>query len=531
LKKGFFIFVTALALLLLVRALHTNRRSEWSFGDAQTVLAVDNWRHVGFRATYFLWIPQAYSAVTRYLDDVPLSHHAHGVAVGGRHYRAYTHYPGWYAVPYGFLAQLGITSAAGFRVFALAISLLSVVFLFRFIATELGEPFAAVASAIYLLHESFLGYCDSLANFPYDDLFKFWFFWRWGKSGKSSPLLTCAIFFLLCITSFDSPFAIPIYVIVYDRLLRQKFQWGRYILLGATGLSAMAFLLTQNALYFGNYPTAFLDWFGQFHSQSDVARGPLQQLLSIASAIQAIVVRDFRMGWLSWIFIALWAQTVWEKRDKKNLGLGLALFFSGLAYAYVFPVRVGGQRYVHRMLTPFLALVWTTLLRDRLWVYFKNRKKIPAALFGALFALCFYHTHLRALPTFWDLPPRDRIKPEISQALQRLGALSPDDKIYFEMTHFLEHHGPTTQIAPLIEEAARVPILFANNPGDAARDLNLLWQRAADPFRVYFLFPREYSIDEKGIENAFAASGHSVRVSLLPPDAIFRFAEIVRTDR
>ena len=150
--------------------------SSWydGIGDAQTILSSKHWANDGF-LQQVLAIPIGYSKTVRYLDDPQMRQHAHGTVTGGligqRLY--YTHYPSGYSLPYAIFMKLGIWQRHWFRLFALTLSLGSIILMYLFINLISNKKMAFFGSIYYGISTMFLGYADSLANQPVDDLLRF----------------------------------------------------------------------------------------------------------------------------------------------------------------------------------------------------------------------------------------------------------------------------------------------------------------------------------------------------------------------
>ena len=161
---GLLLAIVSIGAFLFLRVWETDRWSGWSFGDAQTMVAVQNWRHEGFLATKFLWIPQGYSKVAKLFDTEILNQHARGIKLGddGVHYKAlrriYTHYPSWYAVPYGIFAKMGVYDKSVYQSFALVLSFAGVFFWFLLCRALFGVNFALLSAALYLFTPTFFYY-------------------------------------------------------------------------------------------------------------------------------------------------------------------------------------------------------------------------------------------------------------------------------------------------------------------------------------------------------------------------------------
>ena len=120
------ILIFIIGAYLVIKAIPENSWDGWRVGSAQTLLSAKHWVNDGFFNNYFLFLPQGYSKVVRYFDDLELRQHARGIATGGfigkRLY--YTHYPAGYLIPTALLMKLGAENRFWFRLLQILFSLI-----------------------------------------------------------------------------------------------------------------------------------------------------------------------------------------------------------------------------------------------------------------------------------------------------------------------------------------------------------------------------------------------------------------------
>lgn len=369
------IFLLSLTLFLSIRASDEFRWSDWGFGDAQTMLSLRQWEEGGWFSNYFLFAPQGYAKVTRLFDEPQLRHHAHGTCpgssprVGPR--LLYTHYPAGYLIPYAVLFRLGLDDIFYVRLLSVFFSIGALVLMYIVFSKITSHGIAFVAVFFYGLTPTFLGYSDTLANQPLDDLLRFAFMLavvlstRAESSRQRKIWMVSAwlIEFFLSLSSFDSVFFLYVWVIGWDLIDRQGFRWKNYLIYGLAPLSAHSLQFLQNVWYLG-FDDAVIDIkdsfllknaadakynFGQ--SRLDVIRDTIPILfnnLYTPGSFIAVMIS----------FYIVYASLLKDRSESRmpSLRLLLVLFLCGLSFILILP-HAARMPYETRQMIPFAALI------------------------------------------------------------------------------------------------------------------------------------------------------------------------------
>lgn len=257
------VFLLCLLLFLSVRASDEYRWSDWGFGDAQTLLSLRQWEEGGWISNYFLFIPQGYAKAVRLFDSPELRQHAHGTCpgssprIGPRLW--YTHYPAGYLVPYAVLFKLGLDSMFSVRMLSVIFSITALVLMYIVFSKITTKGVSFVAVLFYGLSPVFLGYADSLANQPIDDLLRFAFMLAVVFATRADSLKQRRIWmfsawvfeFFLSLSSFDSVFFVYLWLIGWDVLEKRGFRWKTYLVYAIAPVTAHSLQFLQNVWYLG----------------------------------------------------------------------------------------------------------------------------------------------------------------------------------------------------------------------------------------------------------------------------------------
>lgn len=469
-----------LSLFIFARAFYEPHWSLWAYGDAQTMLAVKNWKEDGFVKLRFLWVPQGYSESARFIDHPFLDHHAHGITLNGRDYRIYTHYPSWYAVPYGFLAQRLIESRGFYQAIAATISLLGLWFFYLFWKRHLGDTYAAAMTALYAFHLHFLGFVDSLSNLPYDDFFRWAFVLVWDRHLREKSFKSffyCfVVYFFSSLVSIDSIGFIFAWALFYSLIFQRRWKEVPLLLLAPALAVSVCFL--QNVAYLG-YDLAYKDWFQVYDSESS-------SFLSRCAAIHNTLDRVFGITPLGCLLVL--GTTVYLKRqDRKWLKYFVCLFLAGAVYPFFFSNKVVGLHYQARQFLPLMALVIATLGFEA----FRLRQVWARAGAIVLFLAALYTTQ------FWGIRRKFALAGPVNEGQEKIAKtierIFPDDKIVFHVGNEFRRHTTrqgTPQVHPVIEYWVDAPFLWVYTLPELERDfINL--RRLTHNQRVVVVFNKK----------------------------------------
>ncbi len=506
---------------LLSRACDEYRWSDWGPGDAQTMLSLRQWQKDGWRAHKFLFIPQGYASSVRMLDEPPLRHHAHGVSpgtsprVGPRLW--YTHYPCGYLIPYALLFAAGVEQIFFLRVLSVVLSLGALILMYMLFSKITCPAVAFPAALFYGLSGAFLGYADSLATQPVDDILRFSFMLavvfstRADTPQRRKTATVCAwlIFLTLSLSSLDSILFCYVWLIGWDMLELRRFRWKRYCSFAAVALAAGFIKLLQNAWYLGVADT-LADAADTFVRRGGwpaggasfpvlffyTATGVLNALYHPAALLLLLAV-------LYLLYFSFFAQGT-DGSELPSPKLLAVLLACAAAFLAVVPFGAA-MRYQTRQLVPVAALLtgaatWAFWRQCQAWS--RGAYRLPcgtassarhAAATGYLFLFGL------TLILFWSSflfmardPGLDRIKlkkhPDVLLAKTLRSFLADSDHVIFSLGGFRAFLDPKyvpgyPQIHPIIEYyiGSRLILCF-ENPEDLASDLLYMADRSRHGF-------------------------------------------------
>lgn len=368
---GFLLF---LFIFLSVRASDEYRWSDWGFGDAQSMLSLRQWEEEGWFKNYFLFIPQGYAKVIRFFDEPELRHHAHGTCpgsspgVGPRLW--YTHYPSGYLVPYAILFKMGIYGIFFQRMLSIVFSISALILMFILFSRVASRATAFIAVFFYGLSSAFLGYADTIANQPLDDLLRFGFMTAVVFSTRAESLrqrkawmISAWIMeFVLSLSSFDSVFFVFVWLIGWDILDQRVFRWKTYLVYALAPLTAHGLQFFQNVWYLGwdntlkDIEVTFLQKAGSVQGYGDFSGG---RLSLIFMALTTVFENLFKPEYLFLILLFLYVFYMIFLKEKgdttlPSVRLLLLLFVCGLAYVAILP-HGARMPYQARQMAPFTA--------------------------------------------------------------------------------------------------------------------------------------------------------------------------------
>ncbi|MBI4691782.1 MAG: glycosyltransferase family 39 protein [Nitrospirae bacterium] len=369
------IFLACLFLLLSIRASDEFRWSDWGFGDAQSMLSLRHWEEEGWFSNYFLFIPQGYARAVRLFDEPGLRQHAHGTCPGSSPRVGpklwYTHYPAGYLIPYAILFRIGLDDAFHARMLSLIFSICALILMYVLFSKIAGHGASFIAVLFYGLSPPFLGFADTIANQPIDDLLRFAFMLAVVFSTRAtSPdqrkrwMISAWVFeFMLSSVSFDSVFFIYVWLVAWDIMERRGFRWKTYLIYGMAPLTAHTLQFLQNVWYLGLDDTiidikdAFL-----LKNAADVTYNVGQDRLSIIRGTVPILFNNLYTPAIFIVILGgLYTIYTWFLKDRgskelPSLRLLAVLFLCGIAFALILP-HGARMPYEARQMLPFVALL------------------------------------------------------------------------------------------------------------------------------------------------------------------------------
>lgn len=501
----------ALFLFLAVRAVDQDRWSDWGFGDAQTLLSLRQWNESGWIANRLLFIPQGYAEAVRHLDDPDLRQHAHGTCpgasprVGPRLW--YTHYPAGYLVPYAALFRIGLDSMPAARLLSVLFSVSALALLYVMVSRLVSPAVAFGTAAWYALAPVFLGYADSLANQPIDDLLRFGFMLAvvaatrgtTERARRAASVAAWLIEFALSLSSFDSVFFLFLWLIGWDLLEHRRLSWKRYAAFALAPISAHGLQFLQNVWYLG-LADAATDIRDTFLLKSGAAEE--SRLGATWLSIKLLFSNAFWPPGLLGAFVGSYALRRLLLRDSGDpplpslrlLGLLLAC---GLAYAVVLP-HGARMPYQGRQLLPFVSLAAAGFVAS-IAASFRRAVTEPARprgrhgwlampwLLGSTVILLVAGIYFAAA----SRAPTYRLEDfgadvVLAKSLRTFPAAK--EPIFFNIDGFQSYWDPNyvpgyPQIMPLLEYyAGSRPILCFTGEAGLARDLETLLRRSPGTF-------------------------------------------------
>ena len=507
-KKAALCFIAAMLLIISLRALNPDRWSGWDFGDAQTLLSLNQWDKRGPLECKLLFAPQGYAPFMELLDEGELRRHAHGIspraspAAGPR--LLYTHYPAGYLLPQAAVYLTGIQQVWALRIMQAVFSCCALVFLFLTFELLAGPAAALCGLIFYAVSPAFLSFADSLANQPIDDLFRFAFMFLIlaGKKPEKQLWFNRAAWFclfLLSLCSYDSVIFCLLWVAAADYISGERINPRRLFIFALAPVAAGILQLAQNSWYLG-FATA----------AADIKSTLLMRMMTHSSLrekfINAIYPYYFsfgKAGFLAALGCGAAIAVYWK--DKRFSRAALSLLACGAAFMVALP-SAASLSYQTRQLMPFISFCFASAIAG----FFFNRdtgraKVIPAVLLTAVFT-----------GFIWRLPGQFRPGPitkDINISLARALDKIPTEKpaVLFELGFFTEngcwerdfvegYHQPH----PLLEYYfGKKLILSFSRPQDLAHDLRLILDKSKAGFSPIVAAKDKQALD--GIISALKA--------------------------
>ena len=368
------VFLSILFIILAVRADDEYRWSDWGFGDAQTMLSLRQWEEGGWLHNRLLFKPQGYAPNIDLLDSPELRQHAHGTCPGSSPRIGprllYTHYPAGYLIPYAIMFKIGLNGLFSVRILSLLFSFGALLLMYVLFARITSHRVSFVAVFFYALTPAFLGYADSLANQPIDDLLRFGFMLAVVMSTRAGSELhrnrwaiaAWIIEFALSLVSFDSVFFLYVWLIGWDVLERRGFRWKTYFLFGMAPTAAHGLQFLQNVWYLG-WSDAVIDIKDAFLLKNGADQGyniGQGRLAVISTSLMILFNYVFKPLALLGVVLGCYGfhQMALNKADRELPSLKLlgVLFLCGLSFVLILP-HAARMAYEARQMLPFVAVL------------------------------------------------------------------------------------------------------------------------------------------------------------------------------
>lgn len=527
---GIFLFI--LFLFLSFRAYDEYRWSDWGFGDAQTMLSLRQWEEGGWIHNYLLFKPQGYAKAIDLLDEPELRHHAHGTCpgssprIGPRLW--YTHYPAGYLIPYALLFRIGLDGLFAARMLSLLFSMGALVLMYLVFAKISSPKIAFTAAAFYGLSSAFLGYADSLANQPIDDLLRFGFLFavvmstRGGTERQRGGWMAAAwvMEFILSLTSFDSVFFVYAWLIGWDLLEKRGFRWKTYLLFALAPVSAHGLQFLQNVWYLG-WNDAYIDIKDAFLLKNgadqgyNVGQGRIDVILTSLSILFDNLLKP---AWITALVAALYAAYVLllRGRDEEfpSLKLLIVLLLCGTAFVLVLP-HAARMPYEARQMIPFVSLLMAAFTWTFPAVFRKSMQQgaggmnapslpdsriaVPYLLLAPILLLIMWSrfAFIDRTPVYELGPKKEEMR--FARLLHKLQTRY--DPIYFDLGGFSIYWDPVyvpgyPQILPLTEYyAGSSPILCFNQAEKAGEDILAMMRKGGARFSPVLISRNTQDLD------------------------------------
>lgn len=517
--RAFIVLLAVLFLFLAVRASDEYRWSDWGFGDAQTMLSLRQWEEGGWLRNYFLFKPQGYAKAVDLLDDPELRHHAHGTCpgssprVGPR--LLYTHYPAGYLVPYAVLFKIGLDSLFAVRFLSILFSLGALALMYALFAKITSPRVSFVAVLFYGLSSPFLGYADSLANQPLDDLLRFGFMLavvmatRSGDPQRERRWMTAAwvMEFVLSLTSFDSVFFLYAWLIGWDLLEKRGFRWKTYLLFALAPVTAHGLQFLQNVWYLG-WSDAFIDIKDAFllkhgaDTEYNVGQGRLGViLLSVFVVFQNLLSPEWPLLVVLIVYLLYRKLLAGNDRELPSGSLLGVLFLCGLAFVLVLP-NAARMPYEARQMVPFACLLvsgftWSFVRTFRASVHggaglsgemeqpFRRTSIAYLVVSAGLMLVLWFGFAVQGRKPVYDIT---RIMPEVRFAEMLRTMPTEHEPVFFDIGGFWTFWDPKyvpgyPQIMPITEYyTGSRPVLCFDAPSSIADDIAVMVRKSGEPF-------------------------------------------------
>jgi hypothetical protein len=443
--------------------------------------------------------------------------------------------------------KVGLDSLFSVRMLSILFSLGALVLMYMLFAKITSPRASFVAVLFYALTPAFLGYADSLANQPIDDLLRFGFMFAVVLSTRAETELlrkrwaiaAWFIEFALSLVSFDSVFFLYVWLIGWDVLERRGFRWKTYFLYGMAPTIAHGLQFLQNVWYLG-WGDAFIDIKDAFLLKNGADQGynyGQGRLGTIATSLYILFDNLFKPSILLGIVLAAYGvHRVLLDRDGRelpSLKLLVVLFLSGLSFILVLP-HAARMPYEARQMLPVVALLmagfaWSvpTLFKramhpagggdeapssPNLWI------AAPYLLIALLLVMTsWFRLAFSDRSAVYELGPKKE-EMQFAQALKSMKTAHAP--VYFDVGAFSIYWDPNyvpgyPQILPLTEYyAGSSPILCFRDLENAARDLGRMVRKSKTRFSPVLI-----SDDPRRFEAIFTVLEKEGILKSIPPNS------------
>lgn len=523
------LFLLCLFLFLSIRASDEYRWSDWGFGDAQSMLSLRQWEEGGWFSNYFLFIPQGYAKVVRLFDDPHLRHHAHGTCpgasprVGPRLW--YTHYPSGYLVPYAILFRIGLDDIFHIRMLSILFSLGALILMYIVFSKITNPGISFFAVVFYALSSGFLGFADTIANQPIDDLLRFGFMLAVVLSTRDDSLSNRKLWmvsawiiqFFLSLSSFDSVFFIYLWLVGWDIIERKGFRWRLYLIYALAPITAHSLQFLQNVWYLGLNDTIIdiKDTFLLKHGTDADYNFGQSRFFIILHALYMVFTGIYSPFYLLIILLAFYLLYYFplergDRREMPSVLLLAVLFICGLAYIIILP-HGARMPYQTRQMLPFVALLiggftWSFIKGLRQCIHpnptpiIKYKLMVPYLLLSSIMLFSFWYSFLliERKPSYFIPKENPKTGFDEIEAHRFLAGFSPDVFKHGIKAYPLSPGHILKEDIEFAKELKNMPTLYEPVFFDLG-GFNMFWDPAYVPGYPQIMPITEYYIGSKPI--------------------------------
>jgi len=357
------------------------------------------------------------------------------------------------------------------------------------------------ATSFYALSPAFLGYADSIANQPIDDLLRFAFMLliviatQTIRPKKQKILIFAsawAVQFLLSLSSFDSVFFVYLWLIgwyLIDPKLR-GFKWKIFLLFALAPLLAHSLQFMQNVWYLG-LDTATIDIKETFLNENKTLDG-YGRIGMLFHSLRTLFEYFYYYYYKAFHLIILTLFVLYNiylkllsgdnRKEFPPIRLLIILFSCGLFFVAILP-KASEAHYHIRQFIPFISLlvggiIWSIIrqIKDFIQGNVNNLKKTRASyiLVASVLIVVVWFPFFRGK---WEPYYMSKDHPDILLSKEIKSIETKYDPVVFTMNGFEEiwdiNFVPGyPQIDPISEYfAGSIPILCFTSTTDLTEDL------------------------------------------------------------
>lgn len=515
---AFIILIFIIGAYLTIKAIPENSWDGWRVGSAQALLSNKQWVNDGFFKNYLLFLPQGYSKVISYFDDIELRQHAHGIATGGfigkRLY--YTHYPSGYLLPTALLMKLDIEERIWFRFLEILFSLGALTIIYWIFLAISNRLVAILGILYYALSVLFLDYADTLANQPIDELLRFSIvalsIAALNYQKKYFNYLIWILYFSLAFSSYDSTFFIFAWLIGLDLIIARKIEWKKWVFWTSAPILAFAIQLFQNSLYLG-WHNMLLDLYGTFKVQMVGSRTGF--LATHFRRLMEPFGWFFSVKWYLGILISIlgiaavkFLKKYWPNEITFNirfLYLGFVavffhfLFFPSLFFYQARIISIFGGLLVGSLTAYFLKIIRQNNFIPQLQLANTSIQRCIIVLGIFILVLGLWLIQGKRTYDYVKKWPNNTWSIESISFDKKIKNLVSGDKVIFQILR-LDRGVADSDRYPMAasedEYYTGSPILGFTNTNDLVRDFNYLKKRSEFPFNTIIITDQNEIIQE-----------------------------------